>query len=80
MTPQQSKALNFIKGYIKAYSYSPSYREIANGMGLKSSSVGYVHNLVHSLEQEGYINMRHGKQRTISMTGKNILGELEKEI
>ena len=37
------KILEFIKSYIKKNGYSPSYEEIADGVGLKSKSSVYSH-------------------------------------
>ena len=37
------KILEFIKSYIKKNGYSPSYEEIADGVGLKSKNSVYTH-------------------------------------
>lgn len=40
MTPQQSKALTYIRSYIAANGYAPSVREISRLMGHASPSSG----------------------------------------
>lgn len=47
------KVFNFIKKYIIEYGYSPSYREIGNALGLKSTSTIAMH--IKKLESEGLI-------------------------
>ena len=37
------KILEFIKSYIKKNGYSPSYQEIADGVGLRSKCSVYTH-------------------------------------
>lgn len=63
MTPRQAETLTFIKGYIDRHGYSPSYWEIAHGVGLKSQSGSY--RLVSELTAAGHVTRIVGMQRSI---------------
>lgn len=64
-TPQMQKALDFIAGYIALKGYSPSYRDIADGLGLKSTNG--AHRLVDSLRERGLVSILPRKSRSISI-------------
>ena len=62
-----SKAvLVFIKGCIAPAGYSPSFREIREGVGLTSISVASYH--IDRLAEQGYITRVKGQARTIRIT------------
>lgn len=61
------KILNFIIHYITDNGYSPTIREIGDGVGLTSTS-SILHHL-WSLERDGKIKMKSGQPRTISVVG-----------
>lgn len=65
MTPTMLKCLTFIDGYIKSHDgISPTYNEIADGMGIKSRSG--VHRIVDNLLKEGRLyKMRKGKSARV---------------
>lgn len=65
MTERQRTALDFIEAYIAENRYSPSYREIADHMGL--ASAGNVHRLVHALRKRGFIRFNDGLARGIEL-------------
>lgn len=52
MTPLQLDTYIWIKVFIKAHGYSPSYREIAEGI---DRHVGDVHRIVGVLISKGYL-------------------------
>lgn len=52
----KEKIYNYLIEYIKRYGYAPSVREIAKGIGLKSTSS--VHNQLIKLEQDGKLEIR----------------------
>ena len=54
LTRSQIKAMRFIQGFIYAKGWSPTYRTIVNGLGLKSTSG--VHRLIKALVERGYIS------------------------
>lgn len=59
----QEAVYNFIVEYIAENAYSPSIRDICEGVGLKSTST--VHNHLRRLSEEGLIQFHEGKRRTI---------------
>lgn len=65
ITPAQHRALTFIRQYVDANGYSPSYREIAKALGLKSSSGAY--RLVHGLVDRGSVTILPGRVRSIEL-------------
>ena len=50
---RQQQICTFIAEYYDSKGYSPSYREIANGVGLRSTST--VHYYVKMLEENGRV-------------------------
>lgn len=54
---------NYIRDYIIENAYSPSIRDICEGVGLKSTST--VHSHLKRLSDEGLIELQEGKRRTI---------------
>lgn len=65
LTPRQAAVLEFIKRVWDEKGYSPSVREICDGVGLKSTST--VHNHLKTLEELGYIRRNDSKQRAIEL-------------
>ena len=65
ITPAQHRALTFIRQYVAANGYSPTFREIAGGVGLKSSSE--VHRLVHGLVERGSVKLLSRRARSIEL-------------
>ena len=65
LTKRQSEALAFIRGFIEAKGYSPTYREIAEAMGSPSSGQG--HRLVHELVSRGALVIGPRRSRSISL-------------
>lgn len=65
MTKRQVQALKFIEKFIQEHGYSPSYREISEGIPL--SSVSNAHNLVRALVDQGKIKKLDGRSRTIEV-------------
>lgn len=67
MTEEQSKCLAFIDRFIREHGFSPSYDEIAAGLGLSPKSKGVVHNYVVCLEREGKIKRIPSVARSIDI-------------
>ena len=63
LTSQQAQCLAFIRKFVKRHPHSPSYREIADGIGTKSMS--QITHLVHALEQRGHIARVSGASRSL---------------
>lgn len=54
LTHTQLKLLSYIDGFIKANGYCPSYRNMADALGYKSTSGIAVK--IYALEDRGYIS------------------------
>lgn len=54
LTPKQKQVLDFIRDFIEDHSYSPSYREIAKRLDLKSVATVAEH--IESLRQKGFLH------------------------
>jgi len=63
LTKRQAEALQFIEDFIATHPYSPSIREVTEGIGSKSSSSGKA--LVDRLAAKGHITFEPGSHRTI---------------
>jgi repressor LexA len=68
LTKRQSEVLKFVKEFLQDNDYSPSYREIAEGLGLSSPST--VHQHLHALKSKGYLDGAAEEARSIGLTGK----------
>jgi repressor LexA len=60
--------MGFIAGFIAENHYSPTVREITDGVGLTSTNA--VHGHLMRLMDEGRITMRPGANRTIALVGR----------
>jgi SOS-response transcriptional repressor LexA len=67
MTPAQRKVYEFLCGYSAREGWMPTQREIMDGVGL--GSVSTVHDHLHQLEQDGFIEMGGGS-RAIRLTAR----------
>lgn len=63
LTKKQRKTLDFIISFIEQKGYSPSYREIANG--LKLSSVATVAQHVDTLVEKGFLEKGNNSARSL---------------
>ena len=66
MTNRQLDILAYLKRYIVQHGFAPTYREIGDNTGCRSSSV-VAYNL-QALERAGHITREPGKPRTIKLT------------
>jgi SOS-response transcriptional repressor LexA len=64
-TKKQKELLNFIEEYINARGYSPSYREIMNGMQYTSVATVSLH--VNSLIKRGHLQKRDRSARSLEV-------------
>ncbi len=62
LTPMQRRILRFMEDYTQRTGHSPSYREIAGAVGLKSLSSVFHHR--QALQHRGYLNHTPGRPRT----------------
>ena len=58
LTKKQAEILRFIIDHINAEGYTPSYREIAAGLGISSPAT--IHEHVKNLERKGYLSADGG--------------------
>lgn len=58
ITPKQKEVLDFIITFINDRGYPPSYREIADGLGLASPSTVHVH--IQALRERGFLRANEG--------------------
>jgi len=68
VTQKQCAFLNFIEAFMEEKRYSPSYEEIAKGLGLKSIST--VHKHMTNLKNKGLIGQVKNKWRSIDVIGE----------
>lgn len=65
LTPKQAECLDFLKAYIAQHGKPPIFREIADGIGLKSKSD--IFRLVAALKERGAIDFLPRRSRSISI-------------
>ena len=65
LTKRQRDALLFIERFIEARGYSPNFREIARGIGLKSNAS--IYRIASALEERGFIARRYARRRSITL-------------
>lgn len=75
MTKKQSEIYEYIIGYMEKNLFSPTVREICEGVGLSSTSS--VHSHLKKLEKQGYITTREAEPRTIRPIGYMMVKEEE---
>ncbi len=65
LTKRQGEALEFIRRFMKAHSKPPTFRELGEQMGIKSTRA--VSDLLKALEKKGYIEREAGRSRGINL-------------
>lgn len=65
LTSRERECLDVIQAHIARYRSSPSYDDIAIGLGLSSKSS--IHRLVTGLEKRGHIVRQFGSKRSIAL-------------
>ena len=66
LTPRMKEAFDFIDGHLtRTGGISPSYDEIAEGLGVASKSSAW--RLVSALRERGYISQMRGRVRSFSI-------------
>ena len=74
ISAKQQKVLDFLRQYTKENGYSPSVRDICEGLGFSSTST--VHGYLCRLEERGLIRRYSFRPRTIEIVDDaNILRE-----
>ena len=78
LTPKWKAVLDFIREYIEANGYAPSYEEIQAHFGFHS--VATVHKYVHRLVREGFLRRQKGKHRGIELIEPMMVEEGEHRV
>jgi repressor LexA len=65
ITRRQKEILDFLESFVARNGYSPSFEEIARGMGLKSLAT--VHKHITNLEKKGLLDRVHNRSRSIDL-------------
>lgn len=68
LTKKQSEVLKFIQTFVTQHDYAPSYREIAEGLKLKSPATVFEH--MKSLSRKGFLKFDEGAARSAELTSK----------
>ncbi len=69
LTPKQKEVLDYIIQFINDRGYAPSFREIADGLGLASPSTVHVH--IQALRSRGFLK-HGGAARELEPTDKAV--------
>lgn len=64
-TKKQYEVLKFIEDFTKVYKYSPSYREIMEGLGYTSVATIALH--VNNLIKRGHLTKREDSARSLEV-------------
>ena len=65
ITRRQKEVIDFLSSFTTRNGYSPSYEEIAAGLGL--SSLATVHKHVTNLQGKGFLQRAHNRSRSIDV-------------
>src|ERR1017187_2503173 len=65
LTRRQKQVYDFISGFVDSHGYSPSFEEIAEGLGL--SSLATVHKHITNLEQKELLRRDYNRSRSIDL-------------
>ncbi len=68
LTRRQKEVLEFIVGFINSNGYSPSFEEIAGGVGL--ASIATVHKHLTALDSKGYLKRSFNQSRALDVAPK----------
>jgi repressor LexA len=65
LTARQKQVLDFVADFVEEKGYSPSYEEMARGLGL--ASLATVHKHVTALEERGYLKRAYNQSRSLDV-------------
>ena len=68
-TKKQRELLTYIEGFIREHGYSPSYREIMNGLNYNSVATVALH--VNNLIKRGHLRKRDHSARSLEVVGSD---------
>lgn len=65
LTPEQAQAKAYLVAFIEENSTAPTYREMADDMGLSSTSM--AHSMVVALEERGHVRRLKRRSRALEV-------------
>lgn len=65
LTRRQKEVMDFLSTFIAKHGYSPSYEEIASGLGL--ASLATVHKHIQALESKQYVRRSYNHSRSLEV-------------
>jgi repressor LexA len=65
LTRRQKEVMDYLSSFIEKHGYSPSYEEIATGLGL--ASLATVHKHIQALEAKQYLRRSYNHSRSIEI-------------
>jgi repressor LexA len=65
LTRRQKEVMDFLSSFITKHGYSPSYEEIASGLGL--ASLATVHKHIQALETKQYVRRSYNHSRSLEV-------------
>lgn len=68
LTKKQAEVVRFVREYVAAHEYAPSYREIAAGLGLSSPAT--IHQHLQALKDKGYLDLEERAARSLELSRK----------
>ena len=68
LTEKQRRVLDYIAEFLRQQGYSPSFQEIAEGVGL--SSIATVHKHIATLERKGWLRRGHNQSRSLEPSAR----------
>jgi repressor LexA len=72
ITRRQKEVIDFLSSFTSKNGYSPSYEEIAAGLGL--NSLATVHKHVTNLQTKGLLQRAHNRSRSIDVIPQRVAG------
>ena len=73
LTRRQKEVMDFLQNFIDQHGYSPSYEEIATGLGL--ASLATVHKHVQALEAKHYLRRSYNHSRSLEIAERYFVEE-----
>ena len=73
ITRRQKEVIDFLSSFTQKNGYSPSYEEIALGLGL--NSLATVHKHVANLQSKGLLQRAHNRSRSIDVLPSRAVGK-----
>ena len=65
LTRRQKEVMDFLTTFMKKHGYSPSYEEVASGLGL--ASLATVHKHIQALEAKQYLRRNYNHSRSLEI-------------